>query len=64
MALDVLNIYIRPYVNNIYSARVLMHSPLLTDTRPRLAIAYGCGTRIYPRTGAILIAYVLTSFVE
>lgn len=33
---------------------------LLTDTRPRLAIAYGCGTRIYPRTGHTLLAYVLT----
>ena len=41
-----------------------MHFPLLTDAGPRLAIAYGCGTRIYPRTGAILLAYVPTSFVE
>lgn len=48
--------YVHPYINNIYSARVPMHSSLLTDTRPRLAIAYGCGTRIYPRTGAILLA--------
>ena len=40
------------------------HNQLLTDAEPRLAIAYGCGTRIYPRTGAILLAYVPTSFVE
>ena len=40
------------------------HNQLRTDTGPRLANAYGCGTRIYPRTGAILFAYVPTSFVE
>ena len=40
MPLDVVNIYVRPYINNIYSAKFLMHSPLLTDAGPRIC---SCG---------------------
>ena len=38
--LDVVHTYIRPYVNNIYSARVPMHFPFLTDAGPRICL---CG---------------------